>query len=111
LSQVDSDGTVTRLETVDVEVSLQTPFDVSKPYPNPFRGRATMDVTVREAQEVTVDVYNVLGQRVRTLYRGQIEANDTKQLQLNGRRLSSGLYFVRVRGEDFSVHRRAMLVR
>ena len=41
------------------------------PYPNPFRGVATIPVDLDGPSDVSIRVYNVLGQVVRTLTEGQ----------------------------------------
>jgi hypothetical protein len=110
LQQVDLDGTRSPSETITVERLLDGPYELAA-YPNPFRTAATLDLVVREAQRVTVEVYNVLGQRVASLYDGTVQAQGDLQLQLPSQGLASGVYFVRVRGEAFQATRRVTLVR
>jgi hypothetical protein len=72
---------------------------------------ATLDVTAREAQAVTVAVYDVLGRRVATLFDGPVEASRTERLRFAARGLASGVYVVRVTGERFTATRRITVVR
>ena len=67
LRQVDFDGTATPTEAVEVTVELAAAYALAA-YPNPIASgqRATIDVTAREAQAVTVALYDVLGRRVAT---------------------------------------------
>ena len=83
----------------------------SAPSPNPFSGRTKFSLTVRETQTVTVDVFNVLGQRVRTLYEGTMLAGQTRTFVLRAGTLPNGLYLCRAQGEDFVATRRVMLVK
>ena len=78
-----------------------------------MRQRATVELAVKEAQEVTVRVYDVLGRAVTTLHAGPVPAQETKQFRLDATRaeLSSGMYFVRVRGAKFAATRRLTVVR
>jgi hypothetical protein len=68
-------------------------------------------VAVQKAQEITVGLYDALGQRVRTLHDGALAPNETKRLRIEPSDLSSGVYFVRVEGDDFSASRKVVLVR
>jgi hypothetical protein len=111
LKQVDVDGTSTTTEPVAVEMQLRTSHAVEAPYPNPARERATLPVTVRSTQQVTVAVFDLLGRRVRAAHRQEIRGQQTKRISLPVRDLASGAYFVRVRGETFSTTRRLTVVR
>ena len=82
----------------------------SGPSPNPFAVRTEFSLTVPKTQTVTVDVFNVLGQRVRTLYEGTLRADQTRTFVLRAGTLPNGLYLCRAQGEDFVITRRVMLV-
>lgn len=99
-------------ETVTAAVKLREEYHVET-YPNPVRTQATIECAVRERQHVTVAVYDVLGRRVTTLHEGPLPAQDTRRFRLNASEagLSSGTYFVRVRGENFADTRRLSVVR
>lgn len=111
LTQVDLDGTEHPGDDTTVEVSLNGAFYLSNAYPNPFSERARLDLTVQRAQEVRVSVYDALGRRVAVPFEGVLEANDAQAVTLEGSDLASGLYLVRVSGEDFTETRTVTLVR
>lgn len=96
---------------IEAVVAVTGTHDVVSPYPNPFRQRATFAVTVAEAQRVDITAYNQLGQRVAHLHDGRLKPNRPHMFRLDGSRLSSGLYFIRIQGEQFSATQRAILVR
>jgi hypothetical protein len=81
-------------------------------YPNPVQERATVELAVKEQQEVTVRVYDVLGRSVTTLRQGPMRAQQPERLSLDASEvgLSSGTYFVRVQGEDFVATKRLTVV-
>lgn len=87
------------------------PYSLSAAYPNPFRSRTRFDLRVEKTQHVEVEVYNILGQRVRALYEGTLRAGDKRTFTLKARDLPSGLYLYRVQGETFTAARRVTLVR
>jgi hypothetical protein len=111
LEQVDTDGTTTRSEPVEVAVGLQQPVRLTPPRPHPVRGRSILQFTVRAAQPVTATLYNVLGQPVRTLYDGVPPATQAQTLTLDADGLASGVYVLRVTGRTFTQTRRVTVVR
>ena len=111
LKQVDTDGSSTPTDPVEMQMRLEASHAVEAPYPNPVRRQATLPVTVREAQQVTVTVYDLLGRKVHVVHKGELQEQNTKRISLSVQDLASGAYFVRVRGEDFSTTRRFTVVR
>lgn len=88
-------------------------------FPNPFNGPANLSVTLPDAQEneqrITVKVFDILGRQVATPIAGeQIRRSGSTSFSLNSaqiRSLGSGVYFFRVRGDDFVATTRAVRVR
>jgi Secretion system C-terminal sorting domain len=69
-------------------------FELAKVYPNPFNPTANVSVVLPGATQLTVGVYNVMGQQVAELSSGQFSAGK-HSFVLDGSSLSSGVYFVR----------------
>src|SRR5690606_15244432 len=67
--------------------------------PNPFRGEATVTLTLPHPAEVEVAVYDVLGRRVATLASGHYGAGH-HALTLEAGHLPAGVYVVRVTAGD-----------
>ena len=63
-------------------------------YPNPFAGEATVVLSLAEASEVRVAVYDVLGREVAVLHAGPMGAGE-HTLRFEGAGLPAGLYLVR----------------
>ena len=112
LRQVDTDGTESLSDVQTVRITPTEAVAVSA-YPNPFgNGQpARITVTPREAQQVTVDVFDMLGRRVARLHDGRLNAGEATTLTLSGAQHASGVYFVRVVGEQFQTTTRLTLVR
>ena len=69
-------------------------------YPNPFSGRTTLEYALPEGADVRLEVYDVLGRRVRVLEQGTQRAG-FHQVQWDGRNsagqpVASGLYLLRL---------------
>jgi hypothetical protein len=76
---------------------IPTEFELAQNYPNPFNPSTTIQFGLPVAADVTLKIYNVLGQEVVTLFEGQRGAG-TFQAVWNGRnsagnQIASGMYF------------------
>lgn len=71
-------------------------------YPNPFAESALVPFAVGSLQRVDVSLYNILGQRVATLFSGSVRPNEMKTALIDARSLASGAYMLRIEGERFS---------
>lgn len=65
-------------------------------YPNPFNPTTVISFALNEQSRVTIDVYNVIGQKVMTLADGAYPAGGPYRLTLTSDGLSSGVYFVKM---------------
>jgi len=100
--------------------SLPAAFALSQNYPNPFNPSTRITYALPVDSRVTVEIYNVLGQRVRTLVNGDVPAGyhhaEWEGTGGNGQQLSSGVYFLQLSargadGKSFSDVRKLMLLR
>ena len=91
-------------------------FAMRAPYPNPTRAEATIRFDLATAQRVSVSVYDVTGQRVRTLVGDREFPAGSQNLIWDGTSdagtpTSTGVYFVRVMAGGASVARRVVFLR
>ena len=75
-------------------------FDLGNAYPNPFNNSTIIPITIPEITNVQITVYNILGEKVKSLYHGQIEPGEY-DLRWDGTNnsgdvVSSGIYFYRL---------------
>jgi hypothetical protein len=63
-------------------------------YPNPFNGTVTLDLIPPEVMIVRVELFDVLGRKVKDIWSGPLAFQ--KQIVFDGSQLSSGIYFARV---------------
>jgi hypothetical protein len=64
-------------------------------FPNPASSQATFTFTLSEQQRVSVEIFNINGVRVETLFEGDLQGNQQHSIKLNARDLAPGLYFYR----------------
>jgi hypothetical protein len=89
-------------EALEQEVSKVVPraFALEQNYPNPFNPSTTIPVSVPHAAEVTLKIYNIIGEEVATVYSGLLEQG-RHRFTWEGRNgaglpVASGVYFVRL---------------
>ena len=71
-------------------------FQLSAPYPNPFNGSVRIELTNETLMPITLEVYNVLGRKVATLFQGQLPQG-IHQVTWSPEQVSSGRYWIRAR--------------
>ena len=100
------------------EVQIQTRpevFALADNYPNPFNPETTIKYALPEAVDVRLDIYNMLGQMVRTMVaenqspgRYVVRWNATDD---SGNDLSTGIYFYRLRAGEFLETKKMLLLK
>ena len=111
LKQVDLDGSSTLTDVVTVDLALDGAFTWSKMAPNPVSSTGTLSIQVRETQDVTVRLFDVLGRRVQTFHNGPLSSGSRHQITVDGDGLSNGTYVLRIQGESFSGNQQITVVK
>jgi len=90
---------ITSADAIEHELGAFTPteFALNENYPNPFNPETTIEFSLDKTDDVTLKIYSITGQLVRTLANGTMEVGVHK-VRFNGRDdlgnlLSSGVYF------------------
>ena len=90
-------------------------FNLRQNYPNPFNPETTIVFDVPRAGRVTITIYNILGQGVKTLVDEAFDAGTHTVVwdgsDRFGNRLPSGVYLYRMEAEDFVKVREVLLLR
>jgi hypothetical protein len=105
----DTQGNELASESKSIEISFEGDVFIAGPFPNPARDRATVEVTAQDGQNVAVEVFNTLGERVYFEER-TLKLRRPTRLTFDSRQWGSGLYFLRLRGEQFTRTRKIMIV-
>ncbi len=94
---------------------LPTTFAVSQNYPNPFNPTTTIKYQLPKASDVNLVIYNVLGQKVRTLLNKKIDAGYHEMVWdgLNdiGAQVATGIYIYRFEAGDFKQVKKMILMK
>jgi len=97
------EGTVST-EPVDAPAS----FELRQNYPNPFNPTTNISYSIPSSGDVTLEVFNVMGQRVAILVNG-VQTAGSHTTSFDASNLSSGVYMYRLNFEG-SVQTRQMLL-
>ncbi|MEP7171214.1 MAG: T9SS type A sorting domain-containing protein [Bacteroidota bacterium] len=85
-------------------------FTLSQNYPNPFNPNTKINYELRITNYVTLKVFDVLGNEVRTLVNEKQNAG-SYQVDFEGSGLSSGIYFYTLKTDGFSETKRMTLLK
>jgi hypothetical protein len=113
LVSVDIDGTRHDITLSGQRIwSVQLPFEyaLDQNYPNPFNPVTTIQFSLEKTARTTLEIYNVLGQKVATLVNGELNAG-AYRYQWNGSGMASGIYFYRLRSDNFVATKKMLLVK
>jgi hypothetical protein len=102
--------TVPELESVTDEEQIADDFTLISSYPNPFNPTTTIEFTLTEPGNVTLNVYNVAGEMVTTLVNGNLPAGQ-RSVVFNATDLPSGVYLYRLTAGNYNGVGKMLLVR
>jgi len=93
-----------------VNIGAPTEFSLSTAYPNPFNPTTSLELSVPMNGQVTVQVYNLMGQVVATLANGYMDAS-TYTLTWDASNVSSGMYIVKAEAAGTVSTQKLMLMK
>lgn len=86
-------------------------FRLNQNYPNPFNPSTTISFNLPNAADVTLSVYNVLGQRVATLLNNRKYTSGSHTLSFDASNLASGIYIYRIQAGSYTSQKRMTLIK
>jgi len=115
LMQIDYDGSFSYSDVVEVDVTLPTEFALAQNYPNPFNPSTTIQFSLPVDAQVTISIYNLVGEKVAEAVNGNFTAG-LNRVTFNASLLTSGVYFYRldangINGKTFSAVKKMSLLK
>ncbi len=110
LKQIDFDGTSTYSNTVEVNNALPTSFALEQNFPNPFNPTTNIKFSLPEAQNVSLKVFNMLGQEVVTLV-NEFRNAGVYEVSFNANNLPTGTYFYSITAGEFTSVKKMLLIK
>lgn len=112
LKQIDLDGSYKYSGEIEVLTGLlPKEYSLSDNYPNPFNPSTLIQFSLPEdVSNVTITIYNALGQRVAELVNSKLEAGQY-EYRWDAGNVASGLYIYELRTEKFTSVKKMMLMK
>ncbi|MBD3168617.1 MAG: T9SS type A sorting domain-containing protein [candidate division Zixibacteria bacterium] len=81
----------------DDDNAVPSNFALIGNYPNPFNNSTIIKIRLADAGNVSLDVFNIMGQKVANLYNGYLESG-SHEFAWNASEVTSGIYFYKLTG-------------
>lgn len=91
LKQIDFDGTFTHYNSVEIDGPVVREFALYQNHPNPFNPSTTISFSLPMESDVTIKLFNLLGQEVKQITSSSFQAGN-HNIEFNAASLSSGTY-------------------
>jgi phosphatidylserine/phosphatidylglycerophosphate/cardiolipin synthase-like enzyme len=92
------------------ETAIPTQFSLLQNYPNPFNPVTKIRFEVPKSQKVELDVFDILGRKVRELY-NEIAPVGVLTIEFKADDLASGMYIYRLKTENISISKKMILLK
>jgi len=109
LKQIDNDGKFEYSKVIEIDVGAPLEYELSQNYPNPFNPSTTIKFSIPESGLVKLLIFNVLGEQIKTLVNGVKEAG-IHTINFNATELKSGIYFYKIKTNNFTEVKKMILV-
>ncbi len=86
-------------------------FELRQNYPNPFNPSTTIHYNLLKESKVKLAVYNVLGNKVKTLVDNKKISAGLHSVTLNAKDMPSGVYFYKLEAGNHSITKKMLLVK
>ena len=107
-------GSVMTFSTVSIKTiqssTLPDAFELLSCFPNPARGFTTVNYALGKAMSIRLELYDISGKRIQTLYEGMRESG-IHSARFDSGPLSSGTYYIRLISGSSSVTLSTVVVR
>ena len=93
-----------------MEDLVPTEFELAQNYPNPFRERTTIKYCVPEKMKIRLEVFDLKGNKVKTLVDESKEAG-TYKTEFKACELDEGEYLCKLESENYFETRKMILIK
>lgn len=111
LKQIDTDGSTSYSNEIEVEVIFPGIFELSQNYPNPFNPATTIMFTLAEDGFTKLKIYDILGNEIETLVNDEREAGKIHKVIYDGGGLTSGVYYYKLESGGKNSVRKFLLLK
>ncbi|MCH7964315.1 MAG: T9SS type A sorting domain-containing protein [Bacteroidetes bacterium] len=110
LKQIDFNGIFEYSDEVAVDVTAPLEFALEQNYPNPFNPGTVIKYSIPENGFVTINVYNLLGEKVTTLV-SRVQKAGRYEINFDASNLASGIYVYSLKSGSFNSVKKMLLMK
>ena len=111
IKQIDFDGTFKYYNLSEtIEIGLPNTFELAQNYPNPFNPSTVIKFQIPSAVNVSLKVFDILGNEVATLV-NEVKPAGYHSVEFNAAGLASGIYLYKLQAGSFVETKKMMLVK
>ena len=110
LDDVTLDEGVTAVDG-DKDQILKNDFTLSQNYPNPFNPSTTIEFSLPKSENVSLKIYNSIGEEVATLIDGKAMETGSHKVQWNAGNVANGVYIYRIEAGNYSISKKMILLK
>lgn len=92
------------------DYTVVTEYNLYQNHPNPFNPSTTIKFALPVKTNLSLNVYNTLGEKVAEIFNGELEEG-YHEMMFNASGLSSGIYFYRIESENYSATKKLILLK
>lgn len=115
LESVDMNGETNLYRTVSITLKIPQKYELYQNYPNPFNPITNIKFDIPKNEKVTLKIYNILGQEIKTLINAEMNAG-AHTVQWDGTnnigiKVASGVYIYQVKAGKFAKAKKMSFVK
>ncbi|SVC08917.1 uncharacterized protein METZ01_LOCUS261771, partial [marine metagenome] len=85
-------------------------FEINRIYPNPFNPTTTIHYSLNKNANVEVSIYDIAGRLITTLI-NEFQIAGYHSITWNASNFSSGIYFLKMSSEKFTITQKLVLIK
>jgi Secretion system C-terminal sorting domain len=110
LKQIDFNGSFSYSKVVQVSTNLISTFELKQNYPNPFNPSTQISFSLAQNGFVTLSVFNLIGQEVKILIKGNMEAG-SHSITFDASGLPTGVYIYKLTSPGSTQTKKMMILK
>lgn len=109
LKQIDHDGTFSYSSIQEVELTLSK-YELTQNYPNPFNPATTIEYSLPQASDVSLTLYNLLGEKVKDIV-DEYKESGIYKVDFDASNIASGSYIYILRANGNTISKKMIILR
>jgi cyclophilin family peptidyl-prolyl cis-trans isomerase len=91
-------------------IELPDKFSLEQNFPNPFNPNTTIKYSIAKQSDVVITLYDIAGGEVATLI-NKVQSQGNYEINFNGQHLASGIYYYKLRANNFVETKKMILLK